>query len=396
VIPFKGPDGIVEGWLDFGGGRFKVTAVDSGIFAPATGSTAYAPASGSTNYAPATGSPVYPAFKNPSGVYQLSPTAMWNRYDGTGTGTIVNGDSTAGGALEVYTQISTTGNDLALLVHGHADMHLANAAPSNRCQLLTITGAPTGGTFTLTYGGQTTSALAYNCTAAQIISALQALSSVSGAVYVYSGTGGTPVPGGPFTITMAQPNPTALTATASLTGGSSPGVTITQTTPDGALYFDMPVMNYRQRGDVIGDQGSGGSVVTRLGGAGNGAFYWKNLNGATILMELFSNGILSIGAGQTLKFAGDAGYPTMTGGGNVAPGLICYANTATGLSGKFRFRDNATDNNDRVHLDTAAPTSGATVLSLAYHNGTAVVFQNVTLGAADSGGTGFKALRVPN
>jgi hypothetical protein len=34
VIPFKGPDGIVEGWVDFGGGRFKVTAVDSGIFLP--------------------------------------------------------------------------------------------------------------------------------------------------------------------------------------------------------------------------------------------------------------------------------------------------------------------------------------------------------------------------
>jgi hypothetical protein len=34
VIPFKGPDGIAEGWVDFGGGRFKVTAVDSGIFLP--------------------------------------------------------------------------------------------------------------------------------------------------------------------------------------------------------------------------------------------------------------------------------------------------------------------------------------------------------------------------
>jgi hypothetical protein len=32
VIPFKGPDGITEGWVDFGSGRFKVTTVDSGIF----------------------------------------------------------------------------------------------------------------------------------------------------------------------------------------------------------------------------------------------------------------------------------------------------------------------------------------------------------------------------
>lgn len=37
VIPFKGPDGITEGWLDFGGGRFKVTATDSGLFQTVTG-----------------------------------------------------------------------------------------------------------------------------------------------------------------------------------------------------------------------------------------------------------------------------------------------------------------------------------------------------------------------
>lgn len=36
VVPFKGPDGVTEGWLDFGGGRFKVTAVDAGIFLPVT------------------------------------------------------------------------------------------------------------------------------------------------------------------------------------------------------------------------------------------------------------------------------------------------------------------------------------------------------------------------
>jgi hypothetical protein len=34
VVPFKGPDGVVEGWVDFGGGRFKLTAVDSGLFLP--------------------------------------------------------------------------------------------------------------------------------------------------------------------------------------------------------------------------------------------------------------------------------------------------------------------------------------------------------------------------
>ena len=43
-----------------------------------------------------------------------------------------------------------------------------------------------------------------------------------------------------------------------------------------------------------------------------------------------------------------------------------------------------------------APSSGNTNLGVLYHNGSAETFQTVTLGAADSGGTGYKVLRVPN
>ena len=43
-----------------------------------------------------------------------------------------------------------------------------------------------------------------------------------------------------------------------------------------------------------------------------------------------------------------------------------------------------------------APTAGNTVLKIRYHNGAAATTQLVTLGAADSGGAGFKLLRVPN
>lgn len=41
-------------------------------------------------------------------------------------------------------------------------------------------------------------------------------------------------------------------------------------------------------------------------------------------------------------------------------------------------------------------TSGQTAMWLAYHDGTSVQIKQVTLGAADSGGSGFKVLRVPN
>ncbi len=51
---------------------------------------------------------------------------------------------------------------------------------------------------------------------------------------------------------------------------------------------------------------------------------------------------------------------------------------------------------ERFRVDGAEPTSGNTNTLLAYHNGTSVTFQRVSLGAADSGGSGFKVLRVPN
>jgi len=105
-------------------------------------------------------------------------------------------------------------------------------AVSNEVQTVTITGAPTGGTFTLTWNGQTTSALAYNATAAQVQTALEALSNIAPGDVVVTGAAG-----GPYTLTWGGTqlgeNVAAPTATASFTGGSSPGVTIATTTAGG-------------------------------------------------------------------------------------------------------------------------------------------------------------------
>jgi len=336
-------------------------------------------------------SSTYGALKNGAGAPVLGQTSMFNRQDINGT--VINGDATPKGCLEVYTQIGALAHDLALIVHGHADLHFSHAGPSNRAQLLTITGTPTGGTFTLTYGGQTTAPLAYNAAGATVQAALLALSTLVGStVLVYSATGGTPAAGGPWTISLTIADPTALTASAALTGGSSPSVTITQTVPDGQAYFDLPIGGTIPiAGNITGDVSANGSLISKIGGDGTGAIRWRGL-ADNDLMVLNSGGGLGLG---TLALGGAASYPTLTGGGTVG-GLICYANTATGLNGIFRFRDNPTDNVDRAHIDTAAPTSGNTILTLSYHNGTAVAFQKVTLGAADSGGTGFKSLRVPN
>jgi hypothetical protein len=93
----------------------------------------------------------------------------------------------------------------------------------------TITGGPSGGTFTLSYGGQTTAAIAYNATAATVEEALQALSSIGNGNIQVSGAAG-----GPYTFEFVEDlrhtPTTAVTASgASLTGGTTPGVTIATT-----------------------------------------------------------------------------------------------------------------------------------------------------------------------
>lgn len=113
-------------------------------------------------------------------------------------------------------------------------LHDAPAAygGTNEVQRVTITGTPTGGTFTLTYSGQTTAGIAYNAVAADVQSALIALSNLApGDVVVTGGPG----PGSFFTVTfggtLATTDVAAMTASAaSLTGGTSPAVTITTPT----------------------------------------------------------------------------------------------------------------------------------------------------------------------
>lgn len=101
---------------------------------------------------------------------------------------------------------------------------------NDELQSVTITGTPTGGTFVLRFGGQDTSLLNWNCTASQMQTALQALSSI--------GANNALVTGGPgpgtafqvqFTAALGQAVQSLITLqTNSLTGGSSPNVSIAE------------------------------------------------------------------------------------------------------------------------------------------------------------------------
>ncbi|MGV3619114.1 MAG: hypothetical protein ACO1SV_27625 [Fimbriimonas sp.] len=100
----------------------------------------------------------------------------------------------------------------------------------------TITVDATGGTFTLTYGGQTTAAIAENAAAATVQAALQALSTIGvGNIQV------TGAAGGPFTYEFVEDLrhsvTTALTGNgASLTGGA--GTVVIAETQAGATDVD--------------------------------------------------------------------------------------------------------------------------------------------------------------
>jgi len=118
-------------------------------------------------------------------------------------------------------------------------------------QTVTVTGSPTGGTFTLTYEGSTTGTIAYNATAATVRAALEALPGLSPGDVTVTGSAG-----GPYTVTFTSGggNVAQMTASgASLTGGTSPDVTVATTTagasagtggteaPAGHLFNSTPV-----------------------------------------------------------------------------------------------------------------------------------------------------------
>lgn len=111
-------------------------------------------------------------------------------------------------------------------------------------QTLSVTGTPTGGTFTLTYKGVTTSPITFNSTthvptAATIQTALAGLSTI-GAGNVTC-TGG-PLDGTPVVVTFTgalADDTTLLTHADSFTGGSSPALSVVQTTIPYSQIIDV-------------------------------------------------------------------------------------------------------------------------------------------------------------
>lgn len=102
----------------------------------------------------------------------------------------------------------------------------------NEVQTITITGTPTGGTFSLDFEGEVTAPIAYNATAADVKAALELLTNIdSGAITA----GGGAFPGSAVTVSFggnyAGTNVSLLEVVDSrFTGGSSPAAAVAQTT----------------------------------------------------------------------------------------------------------------------------------------------------------------------
>lgn len=134
-----------------------------------------------------------------------------------------------------FTDEATTTSDLTTFTistaaHRYFDKSVAvvTQAQYDETQLITVTGAPTGGTFVLRFGGQNTAATAYNASAATLQTNLQALSSINAGNALVTGANG-----GPWTVefagSMAKTSEALITLqTNSLTGGTSPSVSITE------------------------------------------------------------------------------------------------------------------------------------------------------------------------
>jgi hypothetical protein len=118
----------------------------------------------------------------------------------------------------------------------------SGAGGVNAVQTLSITGGPTGGTFTLVFKGQTTAPINYNDSAGAVQTALRALSTVGTPNVVCAGG---PLPGTPVTITFQgplgkQPQPLITIGANSLSGGTTPTPSVASTTtghPD--AYFGV-------------------------------------------------------------------------------------------------------------------------------------------------------------
>jgi hypothetical protein len=222
--------------------------------------------------------------------------------------------------------------------------HVISSGGTNEVQTITVTGTPTGGSFTLTFNGQTTAAIAYNAAAAAVKTALEALTNI--AVGDVTTSGG-PLPTTAVTVTFAGAYASSdvpqMTATASFTGGTSPAVAVTTTTPGvigtTTIGYQAPAVNVDPTPNGVAIEAWGNGILNNATPASLPYFQWvaprakltpsdvfsleeanfttPKLAGTLTENELFADGPVgdvTFPTNRVWQFARVASIPTLTPG----------------------------------------------------------------------------------
>ena len=202
----------------------------------------------------------------------------------------------------------------------------AGVAAVNEIQLVTPAGLITGGTWTITYDGQTTSALAHNANAATITAALVALSNVASGDMV--ATGG-PISSAPVTITVA--GALAATNVAEVTVDASSLTTTTVTLTPSTVTAGVAAVNEVQTltpGGVV----TGGTYTITFDGFTSSAIAF-DANAATITTAL--DAMSNLAPGDCVATGGpvNIGNVTLTFGGARAGTNVPQVTIQSSLTG---------------------------------------------------------------
>lgn len=281
---------------------------------------------------------------------------------------------------------------------------------ANEVQTLTITGGPTGGTFTLNFDGAVTAPIAFNAAAAAVDAVLEALANIGTAGVTCAGG---PLPGTPVTITFdglitkGQNQPLITASSAGLTGGTTPTAAVATTTPGTGygdsvtpsrfLEFTPPESLVRvreyissagiragrrvERADrrIINDKGAGGSVTHEVADRGYGLL-WKHAMG-NVVISTPAGGTLTrdqtfiLDAPEGLSLTVQKGVPRQAAGaGNVdaytyTGGKITSFEIANAVDGLLLFTPTYDFQRERLDVALAAASYPANQRLLSFVGG---------------------------
>jgi len=206
----------------------------------------------------------------------------------------------------------------------------------NEIQTVTLGNSPTGGTFTLTYSGQTTGNIAYDADAATVDAALEALSNIGAGDVTVTGSAG-----GPWTVEFT---------------GSLAGTDVALLTGDPTNLLGTDEQQIISLGTA-----TGGTFTLTFGGQTTGNIAY-NADAATV--ETALEALSTVGSGN-VSVAGSAGGPwTVTFENTLGKTDVAFITVdGTNLTGKLSVSISETTDGvpgaeNEVHLYHAVGTSG--------------------------------------